>query len=323
MLRYAPCLLPALAACLSAASVESPSDDARSCQVLGIAMQRAPIPELDLVIAISDAPAMARYRDAVIAGLAQLAEELAEYGMGLHVAVIGDDPGDVGAYLVDLDVPWFLCPGDCRTRNFAGPLRDALVRLGDVAADGAPGPPLFARIEHALASDAGFLAPGGYLGLLIITAEDDGSPGDAAGYAERLLALVPSEHARAGIVAGAPTPRLDALFATGRVPPERVAIDGDWSDALRFGYLFPRPLGLPCLDESADPDACFVTASEGAVPPCLMAAPDRPDPATPLPCFRIAREELCTSGLEVIVERARQGAWYDGRTLCTCRDPPR
>lgn len=322
--RHSLCfLLAALAACLSAPTVEPPSDDAVSCQLRGVAMQSAPIPELDLVIAISDAPAMARHHDALIAGLSQLAAHLTEAGMGLHVAVVGDDPGDIGAYLVDLDVPWFLCPGDCRTRNYAGPLRDALVRLGDVAATGAPAPPLLARIEHALANDGGFLAPGGYLGLLIIAAEDDGSPGDAAGYAERLLGLVPSEHAHVGIVAGAATPRLDALFPRASVPAERVAIDGDWSDALHFERLFRVPLGLPCLDASADPDECFVSDGDGAIPPCVMATPDRPDPATPLPCFWIAREDLCWSGLQVVAERAHQGAWYDTHTLCTCRNPPR
>jgi len=318
--RLSACLLLALAACLSAPTLDPPSDGQVSCQIRGIAMQRAPIPELDLVIAISDAPAMARHRDGVIAGLSQLAAHLTEARMGLHVAVVGDDPGDIGAYVVDLDVPWFMCPGDCRTRNYSGPLGDALLRLGDVAADGAPAPPLLARIEHALASDAGFLAPDGYLGLLVISAEDDGSPGDAAGYAERLLDLVPEYHARVGIVAGAATPRLDALFADNQ-SPERAAIDGDWGDALHFDRLFTVPLGLPCLDDNADPDECFASAGNVAMPPCAMATPDRPDPATPLPCFWIARERLCSSGLKAVAERAHQGAWYDTRTLCTCRSP--
>jgi hypothetical protein len=322
VLRRSPCLLlAALAACVS--STPAPDDDAASCRVRNTAQQSAPALELDLVIAISDAPAMARYRDAVRAGLARLAAQLTASRVGLHVAVVGGDPGDVGAYLVDLDVPWFLCSGDCRTRNYAGSLGDALLRLGDVAPEGAPAPPLLARIEHALAGGDGFLAPGGYLGVLVVAAEDDGSPGDAAGYAERVLGLVPPGRAHVSVIAGAATPRLDRLLPDDVLQRDRAAIDGDWSDALHFERLFRTKLGLPCLSADVDPGACVASDSYGPIPPCVMTAPDRPDPATPLPCFRIAREALCASGLQPVVERAKHAGWYGAYTDCTCRNAPR
>jgi hypothetical protein len=324
VVHRSPCLLLlALVACVSSPSGAPPDDDAVSCQIRYTAEQSAPLPELDLVIAISDAPAMARHRDAVAAGLAQLAAHLTESGVGLHAAVVAGDPGDVGAYVVDLDVPWFLCPGDCRTRNYAGSLGDALVRLGDVAPDGASPPALLARIEHALAGDAGFLAPDGYLGLLIISAEDDGSPGDAAGYAERLLGLVRPGRAHVALVTAGATPRLDRFLPDDGFQRGRAAIDGDWREAFHFDRLLLRPLGLPCLGDDVDPTECFASDSDGPIPPCVMAAPDRPDPATPLPCFRVAHNAWCPSGLQSIVERAQQGAWYDAHTVCTCRSAPR
>jgi hypothetical protein len=331
------CLMTALAGCLARSTTVPPEPEV-SCEAHYATQQSAPIPELSLVIAISDAPAMARYREAVIGVLRELAAALATDRMGLRIAVVASGPGDIARTLDDLDLPWFLCTGDCRSRNYTGPLDDALVGLAPLAAGSAAAPPLLERIEHALAAGGGFLAPGGYLGVVVIAADDDGSPGDPAEYAARLAARVPPEHLHVALVTGDASPRLDrfaralerrgggsgarALERRGGgsgTRAERASIDAaDLSDAFHFGRLFPAPLWLACLDD-VDVGACVVTDRDGArIPECAMAAPDRPDPSTPLPCWWLARNVACIDGVVPTVERAHQAGWRDASIACAC-----
>jgi hypothetical protein len=224
-------------------------------------------------------------------------------------------------------VPWFVCTGDCRTRNYAGALDDALLGLAPLASDGVPAPPLLARIEHALDGATSFLAPGGYLGLVVIGADDDGSPGDAAGYAERLASRVPPGHVHVAILTGDTSPRLDRfvgriLASDGGDDPtraDRASIDAaDLSGAFHFDRLFLAPLSLACLDD-VDVDTCVVTDRDGErIPACMMAAPDRPDPSTALPCWWPARNVACVDGLVPTVERAHQAGWLDAKIACAC-----
>jgi hypothetical protein len=295
--------------------------------VTGGVQPSEPSPELDVVLAISDAPAMAAYHDTVVADLQALAAFYTRNDFGLHLAVVSDDPGSIDSYLIDLGVPWFFCPDrSCRTRNYDGTLGDAIVAAGGVPADGAASPPLLARVEHALDNDtSGFLARNGNLVVLLVGVEDDGSAGDPAGYAERIDALVPPYHASFAAITGATTPRIDAFLAAQQpsiTPLARGSIDGAPDAAFTYPLSVTAPLSLGCLRAPADIDDCVVVDVDTPLPHCVMAAPDRPDPSTPLPCFWIKSEPECeVSGLSPVVERASftGGAhWFDAHATCAC-----
>lgn len=313
------CLLSALA-CTSR-SPTPPLDEGTWCEAHYGTEQRAPVPELSLVIAISNAPVMERHRDAVVGGLRQLADEVLEYGTSVRIAVVAEDPGTIATSVIDLDVPWFFCADDCRTRNYTGTLADALVALAPAAYDGTPAPPLLARIEHALDHADGFLAPGGYLGVLVIGAEDDGSPGDAAGYAERLAARVPRYHAWSGAVTGDATPRIDRFLSQNALFSGRASIDAaDLRAAFPFRDLVFAPFPGACLDD-VDFNDCIVSDRDHTrIWECVMATPDRPDPSTPLPCFWLKHDAaVCPGGLSPIVERAQRASFHDATITCACK----
>ena len=100
----------------------------------------------------------------------------------------------------------------------------------------------------------------------------------------------------------------------------------DWSDAFRQFDVFKTTLGLPCLPAGITADQCAAADPDGTpIPPCETIAPDRPDPRTPLPCFRLAPappgEDPQTCARYGIVARSRVGprALLPAATLrCGC-----
>lgn len=312
-------VLLGLSSCAAHDLADPPPAETIACESRKWAQPSEPAPELDLVVAIGDVPP-----DVLAAGMEQLGAYVAAYQTSVHIAVLADDPGEVGDYLVDLDEPWFLCPGeDCRTRNYEGALAEALIER----AVPSTGPvPLLARIDHALANDHGFVAPDGYLGVLVISASDDASPETPLTYANRIRARVPDLHAWFTGVTRPGDRRLAAFLYSDPWPVVSSIDDPDWRAAMPWGEFWQYPIPAACLAENADPTQCTAMDGDTPVPRCLMAAPDRPDPATPLPCYWIKDDPNVCGGfglsLEPIVEFARWqpiDRFFDTSIICACQ----
>ncbi len=363
-----PPLLSAIAALLHVACAgPSPiGEDARSCEIPLNAENSAPGPAVDVVIVVSDAPTMAPYRDALIANLAALgdAATMFDHGPLLHLAVVGDDSGrfttaprldgcavPTADYLVDLEQPWFECPGEdgCKARNYDGLLADAVACIGAVPPDGAPTTPLLARLEQALGprnpASAAFLRPDAWLLVILISAEDDGSPDDATAYARRLrdqradrgpvlvvtVGPAPDDAPRLGAfrdaVGAHPSGNASAIAAAEWRAPLDALWATDFTDLMLAGCIHdgqlidavPTMAGLQFDCVASEQDA---PGRVGApIPACVMASPERPAADTPLPCLRwrepVAweRDQGCVQ--MAIIERAAR-PHPRGDLQCAC-----
>jgi len=304
-------------ACLAAACTDptpAGGPDA-ACGTSKPLLESSPGPELDLVLVISDAPEMAAYHDALVANLRAWVDVLDTLDGGrpsVRIAVVDGSGHVVDPVLTDLRLPWFWCPeATCHYPEFDGDLHDVLAAEGDVGAGGAAAPPLLARLEDAL-DQVGFDGPSSWLGVVIVGGADDASPDAPAAYAARLEARRPGQVSVA-VVAGADTPRLDAFAAAFPDRAGRVSIDGtDWSDAFGQFNVYKTTLGLPCLPAGLTADQCTAAEADGTpIPPCQMIDDDRPDPRTPLPCFRLAPspagQDPASCARYGIVERSQAG----------------
>ncbi|MCB9559728.1 MAG: hypothetical protein H6709_18050 [Kofleriaceae bacterium] len=364
--RVVPGLLLSLLLACSGGDAAAPGD-ATSCELQWVGGGRSPGPELDLVLVVSDAPAMAPLAERVPVELRRIANALAllEGGLpSLHVATVGPGglhggaatagcPALPAAWLADVAVPWFWCPevaapgSGCRVRNYDGDWPTALACLGATPPDGAPAPPVLARLVDALdparPEVAAFRRPGAWLMILVIDAEDDASPLAATAYAEALRrdADDPSR-VIVGVVADLGAPRLRA-FADAF--PNRNAmvsiVADDWTDVVAVATPFGLGIVDDCLAE-AGPDVapdqpgrqldCVVTdgwseasrAADGApIPRCTMAAAGRPAADTPLPCYWIAPgfADYPECAARLVIERATDDpalAW----ARCACALDP-
>jgi hypothetical protein len=317
-LRATCLLLASLAAC----TADDPPTwgDGISCELRTVVKTEAPAPELDLVLVVSDAPGMATYRDALIANLR--ASESVLGLQNLRVTVV-DGTGDPRPTLLDRELPWFWCDeGPCRYRNYDGALGDSLATLGAVEPTGTPAPPLFERLEDALA-DSEIATRDSLLGILFIGFEDDGSSGDPVEYAQHLRALrEESSHVAVSVITGAETPRFEAFRDEFSDAWPATLIDGEtWIDAFLAFDLAREDLSESCLDPEqlagGEPD-CVAEEPDGtAIPPCVMLTADRPDPTTPLPCLRITPSPTCA--FQTRIERLRPESLATLR--CACAAP--
>lgn len=215
--KVPPLVCLVLPACVDATVATPPPIDEMSCQTQGFAVSRIAGYDLDVVVAISDAPSMSAYRDAVAVGLEELGDIWDGSNIDLRVAVLAAD-GFVP--VTDEQDPWFACPGDfdaCRHRSYDGTLAEALIAATDLP-EGAESTPLLQRLDDAFETDDGFFRPEAARLVFIISADDDASNWDPSDYAIRLRRRA-ARQLLVKVVAGADTPRLhefDSWFPWGR-----------------------------------------------------------------------------------------------------------
>lgn len=240
--------------------------------------------KLDVLFVVDDTIAMAPYQQR-IAELPALVESLlVDGGRDVRIAVTTNDgvlrtaPGMTDPFVSvanDYDLS--------RITNYEGSFQDTFAALLDVGAEGTGAAvPLAAAASALDGSDTGFVRKDAPLGIVFVTATDDGSlypPGDYETFFKSLKAD-PSLVFVTGI-AGEQTPRIDEMFAMFINRNVRVSLDdADYSRAVGvLAQLIRSTLGQPYLYASdVDPDApgpqydCTFTAvyngSQHVLPPC-------------------------------------------------------
>lgn len=329
--------------CAACAAEPAPWGEGTSCEVTRLGNPSLPPPPVDLVLVVSDATTMAPYADRLVTGLRTSMEWMERTGLPSLRVVVVDASGRFSAsprvpgctpppdpYVADLGLHGWQCSteqAECRVPNYEGTLADAVACIGAVAPKGAPSPPLLDRLAQALDADPDVIRPDSTVMLAVVTAEDDASEIDPADLLARLRAGRPEvAEPLVSVIGPANAPRLAALRAA--ADPYHAtftAIDSpEWAEAL----VVPRPaapLGIACLP--AAPTECV--AHEGssawdsgaAIPPCVMAAPDRPDPSTPLPCFWIEEDPIgdpAECPFAAWIERATWAPDALGVIRCAC-----
>ena len=171
-----------------------------------------------------------------------------------------------------------------RTSTFDGPLADALrPRMNVGATNSNPSQPL-AAMRSALEGNPGFLRDDAALGIVIITASDDASPGAVSEYASWLQMLKSDPHR---IVVSAihvnPSPRLDSFFTM--LPDyQSVAVSLDDADVSAAFTTFESTIrailpGTCWIASDVDPYTagsqydCTIRAAVGAVSTSCAHAP--------------------------------------------------
>jgi hypothetical protein len=223
-------------------------------------------PKMDMLFVIDDTPAMAPYVDrtaAMLRSIDQLWADLGAYPRpDLHAAVATADPADFGqlrhsanvngAFIVDENSPDLLT----RMTNHGGSLGVDLAELGAVGTSGMASEPLSAA-RAAIGGTTDFLRPDAYLGLVIVSAQDDASPAnvdDIVAWAKGLK----SDPAMVVVSAVYPTgaPRLDAFVDAFLDRGTKVTIDaGDYVNAMTaLGLDYKVILSVPCLSTPLDID---------------------------------------------------------------------
>lgn len=333
-----PALALAMPACDLAQQPAEPLPPGAACETWSTAAPTLTTREVDLLFVVSEAPSMLRHADVLHARLRTLGHvlETLEGGMpSVHVAVpdgaapaercgIGPEP-----WLRDVRVPWFWCDVDvgeaCHDRNYASPWADALACLAHRAADGDRPAPVLARAVAALEGGAAaFLRPQAALVVVIITADDDASPGPVERYIDELRALAATRAiVYVALVAPLDAPRLRAVRDAFPNRAELVDVEGDsWTDVVASLGSWDDRIANPCLplaQPDVDPDApgvqadCVATDDQlglgPLLPRCTMSTADRPAPDTPLPCYWIREVDPAEYGCAQIalVERERFG----------------
>ena len=272
-------LLVALMACTRDPFAPLPVGDSRVI-VKEIPQWRPPA--LDLLFVIDDSPAMAGFRDDLLANAPRFVNVLATFPGGLpdlHLAVTtagcaGDGgtlrhaPAVAGAFIVARGFA-----DGTRETNVTGALGDAFTALVDVGASGCATSQPLAAAMRALVDDPGFLRGDAELAIVFIGASDDGSPGSAVDVAAAFKALKrdPQEVMVAGI-AGAQACTFDGATAVDAIRLRRfldqfpnrstftTICQADLSDGLQIVVPpFDVVIGDPCFDVTVDPDRCVAT----------------------------------------------------------------
>jgi hypothetical protein len=343
--------------------VESPSVEQRStCEVANVFSSASAL-KLDLLFVIDRSPAMADRQEQLAANLEMmmLMLEGSRTDWDLQLGVIAADLADDGRLLHAPRLDGCAPPADAFLRrrdrprgatetNHAGTLAEA---FRCIATLGASGPPVAQPLEALRAAvvhpdNVGFVRDDAFLGILIITGQDDASSGDVGAHHEALVA----GKAHAGSVVGS---------AVAPIRAERLlrwvdAFVGDWgtfvpierddfSEAI-IGFLpiLYHVLWTNCLvgdldttDLSPEPGpqlGCTVTDVTGRgrstevqtiVPRCAFDYDGAPR-LDQLPCWWARPEpERCSytaTQLELVVERAEFAAPGVVTTLrCAARCP--
>ena len=232
---------------------------------------------IDVLVVVDDSPAMANYVDRVTAlGPAlERASRTADGGpLDLHVAAITSTGNPLrttsridGAFAVDVHAP-----NGTRTENFDGSFGYALSQLFASGSAGSGASQPFAAIRNVLAAPPpDFLRTSAYLGIVVVTAQDDASPDTPDALASFLKGVHadPANVTVAGIYP-APAPRLDQFFS--QFPNRNTHVDlatGDLDHTFDlFGQLLKTTLGAACFDELADVDP----ATDGLQYDCALSA---------------------------------------------------
>lgn len=208
-------LLIACAACATDPAQQAGIDGVTHVEVHD--MPAAPAPELDVLFVVDDSAAIAPYLDR-IAQLPLLLEEafpvLGAGIMDMHIAVtttgeLRQLPAIGGSYMT-LHTEYDLT----RLTNFTGTLRETLGALLTVGSSASSFQPL-AAIRRVAENPAGFVRANAALGIVIVSASDDASPGDVADYVQAIKSTKtdPARIVVTGIVT-APSPRLAELLAS-------------------------------------------------------------------------------------------------------------
>jgi len=290
-------------------------------------------PELDLVIAISDAATMAPYRDRLVANLRDFGLAIADGGFDVHLTLVdisgpgvGDDAcgdGPVVPYFKDWELPRWACAGGaCGQRNYEGELGDRLACAAP-ASNQPQAPPLIQRIADAV-DEPGFARRDAILGMILIGVDDDASPQPVGVYLDRIRrSRTDPDRIWVTTVLGPGATRLADLRAA--FETRTVAIDdADWTDAVAFAS-YKTDLAISCLDDQGVLDLepkrpgiqpqCVVHDDGLAVPRCRMASPDLPDPDV-LPCYWVQVHAWGCSA--PTVERARVEPAGTATMSCAC-----
>ena len=309
-----------LAACSMDRSAEVPEVQSHGTvtqQYLDNAPQR-----VDILFVIDSSPAMAAVEDRVRAAnsdVATVAEgRLAGPRSDLHVGVITADPNDGGilrrtalfdgAYLIDRKTT------AASHNNYPGSFAPALLDLTDVGMTGSPDSQPLESLRTALAGNAhndGFLRPDAKLAIVILTAQDDASPGELADYAAFLRGLKTDEDdvmiAVAGTDAscgGAANPRLQSFAGTRFT----TLCDGDLSYFVFTNACVPDNTGSfpsPCLyGDLLDTDPATPGIQADCQASDLGGAYGACDAGNPTPCWRATpNENMCGDDLQFTVDR--------------------
>ncbi len=336
-----------------------PGDGRISCTSLSFLEPSMPIRPIDLVVVVSDAPSMLRYATEWSEYWPRFAEVLArgEGGLpSLRVAVVDASGafaserlmacGVGGAFLDDVQRPWFQCDAgadDCRVRNYAGSLGDALRCSATMPADGASAPLLLERMREALdpatPDAAAFLRPDALLAILIISDDDDASPGPVEDYVDALRTARPDDALIAiALIGPQEAPRLFALLDSFPNRAARTTIErGAWADAVSFNASLGPLDVISCFEEipdDVDPVLpglqldCVAFDSQDMsrplIPRCEMAEPNRPAVDTPLPCYwvRTDRDLGVECPVSPIIERVAHKAGNWPTLYCPCDVAP-
>jgi hypothetical protein len=307
-----------LAACTGEAGLQEERPDTVSCEREQWMVGRSAPRETDLVLVISDRVDMAGYRDAIAQNIAWTAEMIEASGFDTRVLVVGGPSCTVDGdpHLVELTRPWFQCGDDetCSYRNFEGSLGDALACATELPAESADPNALFDRLDAVL-DDPVIRDQDNTLALAFITADDDASSTTPSAYIARIQRLRDDPWKLVvGVVGGAHTPRLDELAPWFPDRFERKSIDEvGWYEAYYDAFENTGWGGIPnpCLQFYDGESPLYVSELDGpAIPACLMATANRPLPTTPLPCYRLVRDEQScpeSGGWALWVERGTRG----------------
>jgi len=277
---------------------------------------------VDILFVIDSSPAMAAVEDRVrsaISDVASVAEgRLVGPRSDVHVGVITADPSDGGilrrtalfdgAYLIDRKTT------AASHNNYPGSFAPAVLDLTDVGMAGSTESQPLEALRTALSGNAhneGFLRPDATLAIVILTAQDDASPGELADYAAFLRGLKTDEDdvmlAVAGTDAscgGTANPRLQS-FAGARFT---TLCDGDLSYFVFTNACVPDSTGSfpePCLyadlldTDPATPGIqadCQASDTGGAYGACADG--------NPTPCWRTwSNANICGDDLQFTIDR--------------------
>lgn len=259
------------------------------------------LPALDMLLVVDDTAAMIPYASRgpeLATAVASTLQSIGDGFLNLQVAVTTNG-GALSTVLADR-VDWF----GIHTSSFEGTLADNLASLVNVGTT-APGPaqPLDA-MRRALAS-TGFVRQYAYLVVVTVAASDDASPAFDYVHFVKSVKSDPANVIALGIYPPG-SPNLDAFHQSFPNRNTVVSIDRPYVDAFTLLTQVQRDAGgIPCLETNLvdiAPDApglqpeCEVSAWEdnvelGRVAMCEGAAP------TPDPCFEIAPEPFCETGV--------------------------
>jgi hypothetical protein len=276
--------------------------------------------DLDVLFVIDDSPAMAPYQQSLEANAPVFIDILqavpTHLNLSVAVARASDgsfvDPVPCGAqagshFLWDYN-------GDT-IRNFTGTLRDVFACLTRVGSNGSS-QQVLASASQTLPAHPDFLRDGAFLLVVLISAQDDGSPADPLTYANALNALTWSpNHVIPAAITRIPSSRLQSFVDSYGSIGKIISIDqSSWADALGVvSNSVGRRLGRLCLDGVlVQPPSCTVTRLQyagtpmqqeiGTMPPCNpqgqatgICAALIPDAACPVSGTKVA---LCYDGFD-------------------------